>query len=125
MRSYNRSILIMRVTHIILALACGAVSIYAVRCDLEPLYVVGLVLLALDLSCSASGLHAAFCPCRISSGKMPMWPKYRAVMEARALKVRNRRSGASLIELELAFCDYYDGRDRRRAHTARPRLVPW
>lgn len=111
-RSYNRSILTMRVTHIILALACGAVAIYAVHCDLEPLYVVGLVLLALDFVVFCIRLGRSFLPLQDILWQDADVAKYRAVMEARALKVRNRRSGANLIELELAFCDYYDGRDR-------------
>lgn len=111
-RSYTRSILTMRVTHIILALACGAVSIYAVHCDLHLLYVAGLVLLALDFVVFCIRLGLSFLPLQDILWQDADVAKYRAVMEARALKVRNRRSVANLIELELAFCDYYDGRDR-------------
>ena len=110
LRSHQRTVLSLRVQHILMVLVFGAMALVGIKGGALWLYALGL-----------AGIIATFLLffyrfARVQAQLQDiLWQdadvvKYRAVLE-RYLAQTRRRSAQNMLALELAFCDYFDGLD--------------
>lgn len=107
---HRRALLVLRVQHIAMVLVLGAMALFAVERGVPALYLFGL-----------AGIVATFLlffyrlTQTVSQFQDILWQdadvaKYRAALEVYYGQTKNR-STRNMLELELAFCDYFDGLD--------------
>lgn len=109
-RGYRLALMALRVQHIVLTLVFAAGALWAVGAHLLPVYLIFFLAIFASLVMFAWRVSRAFADLQGILWQDGDTRTYRGVLEA----LRGRRGGArsaNLIELELAFCDYFDCRD--------------
>ena len=109
-RRFASGLLALRLQHIALAVVLGAGGILAVNRLNLALYLVCLAAIILSFIAFLVRLGRAFAGLQDILWQDGDIRTYRAVLEALRLRWR-RASSVNALELELAFCDYFDCRD--------------
>ena len=107
---HKKTLLALRVQHIAMVLVLGAMTLFAVEKGAPVLYLFGLAGIIASFLLFFYRLTQA-----VSQFQDILWQdadvaKYRAALEAYYGQTKNR-STRNMLELELAFCDYFDGLD--------------
>ena len=107
---HKKALLALRVQHIAMVLVLGAMALFAVEKGAPVLYLFGLAGIIATFLLFFYRLTQA-----VSQFQDILWQdadvaKYRAALEAYYGQTKNR-STRNMLELELAFCDYFDGLD--------------
>lgn len=107
---HKKTLLALRVQHIAMVLVLGAMALFAVEKGAPVLYLFGLAGIIATFLLFFYRLTQA-----VSQFQDILWQdadvaKYRAALEAYYGQTKNR-STRNMLELELAFCDYFDGLD--------------
>lgn len=107
---HKKTLLALRVQHIAMVLVLGAMTLFAVEKRAPVLYLFGLAGIVATFLLFFYRLTQA-----VSQFQDILWQdadvgKYRAALEAYYGQTKNR-STRNMLDLELAFCDYFDGID--------------